>query len=309
MTPNQPLIRRAAWAAAGLRGFRGRFRAHGADGRPHPLRDAAGVALRLRGRPGHPRLPGCPWPARCTVPEMVAQFAGYPGPEVSPLPGPGVLRVVATGASETFGQSEGPGREYPRQLEDSLRASLPGAVCARTSRWKCSMPPFSACRCRRPPRTSGSGCPVSAGDRGALPHERAVSQRRRAEGRRRRRRRRRRARAGAAILRPRTLTRLREELKRVAPRAWREWLWQAQVRRQLAGHEPGWRYTEVPLDRLARLRGRSAGLHRRGAVHRRGAGAGDAREPVRGRHRGRFVAARCMAALLSPSRRAGHPGV
>jgi hypothetical protein len=52
-------------------------------------------------------------------------------------------------------------------------------------------------------------------------------------------------------LRPRTLNRLREELKRLAPRAWREWLWQRQVRQQLAGHEPGWRYTVVPRDRLA----------------------------------------------------------
>jgi hypothetical protein len=63
---------------------------------------------------------------------------GTRGPEVSPLPGPGVLRVVATGASETFGQSEGPGREYPRQLEDSLRAGLSASGsairrCARSS--------------------------------------------------------------------------------------------------------------------------------------------------------------------------------
>ena len=113
----------------------------------------------------------------------------------------------------------------------------------------------------------------------------------------------------ASILRPRTLTRLREELKRVAPRAWREWLWQAQVKRQLAGREPGWRYTDVPLDRLARVRGRSPGLRRNGPLGRRGAGPVDPREPVRGRQPGRFVAARRMAALLPPARRAGHPGV
>src|SRR4029453_9262350 len=53
-----------------------------------------------------------------------------------------------------------------------------------------------------------------------------------------------------ARLRPRTFSRLREELKRVAPHAWREWLWRAQVRQQLAGREPGWRYTEIPRDRL-----------------------------------------------------------
>jgi len=52
---------------------------------------------------------------------------GLRGPEVSVAKAPGSLRVVATGASETFGLYESPGREFPRQIEDSLRA-----------RWACS---------------------------------------------------------------------------------------------------------------------------------------------------------------------------
>ena len=49
---------------------------------------------------------------------------GMRGPEVaSPRP-PFVLRVVTAGASETFGLYESPGREYPRQLEDTLNARL-----------------------------------------------------------------------------------------------------------------------------------------------------------------------------------------
>ena len=55
------------------------------------------------------------------------QFAlnheGMRGPEPRPVKQPDVLRVVVMGASETFGLYEKPGREYPRQLEDTLRIS------------------------------------------------------------------------------------------------------------------------------------------------------------------------------------------
>ena len=47
---------------------------------------------------------------------------GFRGPEVAREVPPGTVRVVTTGASETFGLYESPGAEYPRQLEDSLRA-------------------------------------------------------------------------------------------------------------------------------------------------------------------------------------------
>ena len=47
---------------------------------------------------------------------------GLRGPDVSVEKAPGTIRVVTLGASETFGLSETAGREYPRQLEDSLNA-------------------------------------------------------------------------------------------------------------------------------------------------------------------------------------------
>ncbi len=47
---------------------------------------------------------------------------GFRGPEIADAPAPGVARVVTVGASETFGLYESPGHEWPRQLEDSLRA-------------------------------------------------------------------------------------------------------------------------------------------------------------------------------------------
>lgn len=46
---------------------------------------------------------------------------GFRGPDMEPVPPPGVTRVVVVGASETFGLYESPGKEYPRLLEDSLR--------------------------------------------------------------------------------------------------------------------------------------------------------------------------------------------
>jgi hypothetical protein len=52
---------------------------------------------------------------------------GFRGPEITPVPAPGVARVVAIGASETFGLYESAGRDYPRQLQDSLRRRRLGA--------------------------------------------------------------------------------------------------------------------------------------------------------------------------------------
>src|SRR5580704_16764560 len=48
------------------------------------------------------------------------------GPDIPLAKPPGTLRVVTAGASETFGLYESPDREFPRQLEDTLRARLCG---------------------------------------------------------------------------------------------------------------------------------------------------------------------------------------
>ena len=45
---------------------------------------------------------------------------GLRGPEVDALPSEGTLRVVALGASETFGLYESPDSEWPRLLEREL---------------------------------------------------------------------------------------------------------------------------------------------------------------------------------------------
>lgn len=53
---------------------------------------------------------------------------GLRGPEV-PVNPDGAFRVITVGASETFGLMESPGKEYPRQLEDSLQARLRRHAC------------------------------------------------------------------------------------------------------------------------------------------------------------------------------------
>lgn len=281
MTPTQPLIRRAAWALAGLVAFGVAFeltaRLEDLIRYGMPLASPYGSEVDLvthdslgaHGRPGAQYL------------KWSLNALGTRGPEVSPLPGPGVLRVVATGASETFGQSEGPGLEYPRQLEDSLRGDLTGGSSAPYEAVEVLNAAFFGMSL--PTATQDVRLRVSGFEPAivvlyptsvqylsdALPKAEAplpVPSPSPGLG---------------ATLRPRTLTRLREELKRVAPRAWRDWMWQAQVRRQLAGHEPGWRYTEVPQDRLAAYEADLRAFV--GAVRSIGA------EPVLATHANRFV--------------------
>lgn len=54
--------------------------------------------------------------------KFILNNLGMRGPDVPAMKPPGVIRIVTLGASETFGLYESQGREYPRQLEDSLRA-------------------------------------------------------------------------------------------------------------------------------------------------------------------------------------------
>src|SRR5438045_9465626 len=56
--------------------------------------------------------------------KFVLNHLGLRGPETTEQKRAGSFRVVTVGASETFGLYESPGREYPRQLEDTLNAHL-----------------------------------------------------------------------------------------------------------------------------------------------------------------------------------------
>jgi hypothetical protein len=54
---------------------------------------------------------------------------GMRGPEASVVVPSNTIRVITAGASETFGQRESANQEYPRQLEDSLRAQTQRGAC------------------------------------------------------------------------------------------------------------------------------------------------------------------------------------
>jgi hypothetical protein len=60
--------------------------------------------------------------------KFILNNLGMRGPDVPAAKPAGVTRVVTLGASETFGLYESLGHEYPRQLEDSLRACAPFEV-------------------------------------------------------------------------------------------------------------------------------------------------------------------------------------
>jgi hypothetical protein len=61
--------------------------------------------------------------------KWVMNNLGTRGPDAPLVPAVGSIRVITVGASETFGLRESPGREYPRQLEDSLNARRGGLGC------------------------------------------------------------------------------------------------------------------------------------------------------------------------------------
>ena len=102
---------------------------------------------------------------------------GTRGPEVAARRGPGVLQGRHDRRIGDVRPVRGaPGREYPRQLEDSLRAYL-----ARGTLWRLTGGRSAECGlfrhvvCRLPPRTFGCGLPDLSRDGGALPHEHAIS--------------------------------------------------------------------------------------------------------------------------------------
>lgn len=51
---------------------------------------------------------------------------GFRGPDVTPLPAPGVTRIAVVGASETFGLYESEGGEYPARMQRLLDSLAPG---------------------------------------------------------------------------------------------------------------------------------------------------------------------------------------
>ena len=177
---------------------------------------------------------------------------GMRGPEASVVAPPNTIRVIAAGASETFGQRESPNREYPRQLEDSLRAQAQRGACgANAPQFEVlnaafagmSMPTIEQdvrTRLSRlhpdfvviypsPVQYVDDNAPVPAA-RDTIAHETFASDR---------------------TLQLRVVTRLRDQFKLLLP----QWL-QTMIRTrglaaEVQSHPESWRFQTVPSERLA----------------------------------------------------------
>jgi hypothetical protein len=179
---------------------------------------------------------------------------GMRGPAASVTPPPGTVRVVTVGASETFGLRESIGKEYPRQLEDSLNTAAGACGGSSPRRFEVLNAAFAGMslptieqdvRLRlahftpaivvvyptpagyldeqipapaKPDSTGSASLPPSAGQ----------------------------------ALYPRSVGRLREQIKQVVPEFMRTALRERQTRAMIASHPAGWRFDSVPAERLAR---------------------------------------------------------
>jgi hypothetical protein len=175
---------------------------------------------------------------------------GLRGPEVSLAKPANVLRVVTAGASETFGLYESPGREYPRQLEDTLNVRLADhrTVCRE---WhaqvlNAAMPGMSLptvdqdIRLRLRPLKPDvvvlyatpatylyDDVPVAArpdSQTHTLPESNALF--------------------------PRVAERLRTQLKSLVPSALQDRIRRHEISVMLDRHPPNWRFDSVPVERL-----------------------------------------------------------
>lgn len=203
---------------------------------------------------------------------------GFRGPEIARIPPPGTIRVMTLGASETFGLLESPGREFPRQLQDSLNAqrgrsgtgprfevvnaALPGmylpTAIRSVQRYLAGLAPDAILFYPTPhqyldldvPR-AGTGVPGIA---------------------------------GAAIwyrpFLPRSVGRVRDAVKQLLPTPISNALRRREIDGVIRRHPPGWEFTSVPPDRIAALEADLRALV--GAVRQAGA------VPVLATHANRF---------------------
>jgi hypothetical protein len=176
---------------------------------------------------------------------------GMRGPDVSINKPSNAFRIVTAGASETFGLYESPHREYPRQLEDSLRADFQRKDCrdvlvevVNAAIFGMSLPSIDHDLAVRvalihpdvvvlyptPVQYLADGVPraapaASAGDDPAEPWY--------------------------AVLRPRSFSILRQQLKQDLPRWLRVWMRERDINWSIANRPRTWRFATVPTDRLS----------------------------------------------------------
>jgi hypothetical protein len=178
---------------------------------------------------------------------------GMRGSEVPLAKAPHTIRVVAVGASETFGLYESPEHEYPRQLEDTLntRLAVQGASCAgwHAQVLNAAMPGMSLptinqdIRLRVAPLRPDyivvyptpsvyleDAVPVPARPDSVHHAGRQLP--------------------WSSALFPRVADRIRVQLKAVLPTTFQDMIRRREISAMVDQHGRGWRYESVPADRL-----------------------------------------------------------
>jgi hypothetical protein len=185
--------------------------------------------------------------------KWVINAVGTRGPAAVQEKPPRTLRIVAVGASETFGLYESPGREYPRQLEDSLRRRVASGRCAPSAGavevlnaaiFGMSLPTTDAdlrTRIRRldPDIVTIYSVPVQylTADPPSAAHSDSTG----ADT----------ILAASRALYPRAEERLRNQLKKMTPPWLLTWLRRRSIRDAMSDPSVGAPYQELPTDRLA----------------------------------------------------------
>jgi hypothetical protein len=189
--------------------------------------------------------------------KWVMNDLGTRGPAAAVVPSPETVRIITVGASETFGLRESPNHEYPRQLEESLTVRRARERCndssaTRNARFEVLNAAFAGMtvptidqdvrnRLRRfhPAIVVAYPSPVAY-----LENSQPVASQPDST-------------AGSTTaepmrgLYPRSVDRVREQLKQILPEFVKTRLRQRQTDRVTRAHESNWQFTAVPADRLA----------------------------------------------------------
>jgi hypothetical protein len=185
--------------------------------------------------------------------KWIMNDVGTRGPRASLLPASGTVRIITVGASETFGLRESPGHEYPRQLEDSLNARLRRGACPTRADLRVevlnaafagmTLPTIHQDVRNRLARLHPAVVVAYPSPASYLEAERPVAARPDSSPN-----------AGVlgsrAMLHPRAIDRLRDQLKEMLPIAVKSWLRQRETNAARAG-VAGRLFSTPPADRLS----------------------------------------------------------
>jgi hypothetical protein len=171
------------------------------------------------------------------------------GPERSAVAAPGTIGVITVGASETFGLRESPGKEYPRQLEDSLAAWVRQNDCPSQFRVLnaafagMSLPTIDQDVRLRLYRLHPAIIVVYPSSAQYLQDDLPIAAKPDSTPR-----------AGSLSFRsawtPRAWFRFREQIKQTVPEPILNLLRGKEISAELENHPPGWRFSSFPIDRL-----------------------------------------------------------